>query len=92
MIVKLIQSGGFAGRSRFAEEDLSCHSPRLQEYLDNHFSSFQNSRMAHSPPLQRDTFQYFVEYKGTRLPVDEEIKLEPEFAEILEMLKSKLHY
>ncbi|SEB05421.1 hypothetical protein [Pedobacter hartonius] len=92
MILKLIQSGGFAGRSRFAEEDLSCHSLKLQEYLDSHFSALQGKMMSHLPPLQRDAFQYFVEYKGTRLPVDEKIKLEPEFAEILEMLKSKLHY
>jgi hypothetical protein len=92
MKLKLIQSGGFMGRSKFAEEDLSCHSGELQESLDKHFSEFKMRPITNDPPVQRDSTQYFVEYNGTRLPIDEEIKLKPELAEVLEKLKANLHY
>lgn len=92
MILKLIQSGGFAGKTKFAEEELSSASTGLQEYLHKRFSEFPEEPAAGGPSAQRDAFQYFLEYNGTRLPLAEDTEMEPEFAAFLAQLKAKLHY
>ncbi|MET1055533.1 MAG: hypothetical protein ABWY16_09510 [Pedobacter sp.] len=92
MKIKLIQSGGFAGKSKFAEEDLSGHPEQLQAYLDEQLSEFQNRDSATQMSSSRDTFSYSIEYKGIRMPVSDEAVLAPELTRILTKLKSNLHY
>lgn len=92
MKIKLIQSGGFIGKSKFAEEDLSGYPEQLHKDLDEHISVFQNRAIPAKKTPGRDTFQYFLEYNGTRVPVNENMFSAPQFSEMLARLKTKLHY
>ncbi|CAM3949940.1 hypothetical protein SAMN06265348_104104 [Pedobacter westerhofensis] len=92
MKLKLIQSGGFAGRSKSAEEELSSYPKQVQEYLDGQIAAFQSKAALAPQSADPDSFRYFIEYKGSRIPCDDQIGQLPELAEIIIQLKAKLHY
>lgn len=91
MKIKLIQSGGFMGRTKVAEEEAASYPPVLQQHLENIFAHAQESTEAASSDTSRDAFSYFVEYNGKLLPL-QAIKPTPEFDKLLDTLKGKLHY
>jgi len=92
MKIRLIQSGGFIGKSKFAEEDLSGYPKQLHTDLDEHIAAFHDRAIPAKKQPGRDTYNYFLEYNGTRMPVDENMFSAPEFSAILALLKTKLHY
>jgi len=92
MKLKLIQTGGFAGRSKYAEEDLSSHPAALQQELDQHFPGGNVQAKSNMTSQSRDAFQYFLEYKGIRIALNEEIKASPYIEDLLQRLKEQLHY
>lgn len=92
MKLKLIQSGGFTGKTRYAEEDLSGQPKQLQEYLDKHIAAFQKDGNPAKKTVSRDTYNYFIEYKGIIMPLDDELFSTAEMSTILTQLKANLHY
>jgi hypothetical protein len=92
MKLKLIQSGGFTGRSKFAEEDLSLYPGQLQSELDEHLASFQKNNGRSEKSSGRDVYKYYVEYKGVRFPVEEALFKSLQFSTLLNKLITQLHY
>ncbi len=91
MKIKLIQSGGFMGRTKTAEEEVSFFSPEFQKFLENTFVHTPTDTSDTSPGASRDTFDYFLEYNGKALPLHV-IPPSPAFDQLLKSLKAKLHY
>ncbi len=89
MKIKLIESGGFTGRTRFAEEDISHHSKQLIGSIENAFYSEDIAAVDIDP--SRDKKKYFIEYNDRSLPV-ESIVASPELKALIEKLKKNLHY
>jgi len=92
MKLKLIQTGGFAGKSKYAEEDLSLHPAQLQQELEQHFPMSIVQPTANKASQSRDAFEYFLEYKGIRVALTDDMKANPFIEDLLERLKDQLHY
>jgi hypothetical protein len=92
MKLKLIQGGGFLGKAKYAEEELSSHPEIVQEHLNELFSKSQNQPPSEQAAGSRDAFQYFVEYQGNRIPIGDKVTLTPEINDIVNKLKGELHY
>jgi hypothetical protein len=92
MKVKLIQGGGFMGRTKSAEEDLSGYSPDLKQHLVNTLAKLQESATANTDSLKRDDFDYFIEYNGNRAKLSEDTELPKELHGLVDKLKNDLKY
>ena len=92
MKLKLIQTGGFAGKSKYAEEDLSLHPAQLQQELEQHFPTAVVQTTASKASPSRDEFEYFLEYKGVRIALTDDMKATPVIEDLLKRLKEQLHY
>ena len=91
MKIKLIQAGGFMGRSKVAEEELTAYPTEVQQQLEETFSKAQQTPAAVPPSASRDAFHYLIVYKGKTIPL-EAIKMTPELSGIIGQLKAKLKY
>jgi hypothetical protein len=91
MVLKLIQSGGFTGRTKLAEEDLSAYPPSLEKEVELLFAAVQAEGDVLQANATRDQLHYFVEYNNRRLPVSL-INPSSVLSNIIERLKKQLHY
>ena len=89
MKIKLIESGGFAGLTKVAEEDLSGQPQKIKEHLENAFA--QPTPAADTNSLARDKEQLHVEYNGKVLPVAA-LPQDGELGALIEKMKSNLQY
>jgi hypothetical protein len=100
MKVKLIQAGGFMGRSKFAEEDLSDYDAEVKDHLDKVFLKTEGAPIDHLPSgsnnrtssLVRDNLYYFIEYNGHRARIEDNASLPNELQRLFETLKERLEY
>lgn len=90
MILKLIQSGGFLGRSKFAEKELSSFPKEIQDKISQLFSA-ENKYDTSSSVKGPDQLQYFLEYNNCRLPIIS-TAVNPELETVINMLMQQLHY
>lgn len=90
MKVKLIQGGGFMGRTKSAEEDLSGYPLDVKQHLENAFAKLQKS--AANDSLKRDDLNYFIEYDGNRVQLSEGAELPKELHGLVDKLKNDLKY
>jgi hypothetical protein len=93
MQLKLIQSGGFTGRRKVAEEELSDHPEALKAQVEDIFSQPTPPEGEGNEPgdLNRDKPVYYVEYNGKSLPLDN-IPANQHLEKLIESMKEKLHY
>lgn len=91
MILKLIQSGGFLGRTKFAEEELSTFPKGIQDQINQLFSAVENKYDISSSVREPDQLQYFLEYNNCRLPISS-TTISPELDALVHMLMQQLHY
>jgi hypothetical protein len=89
MKIKLIESGGFAGLRKVAEEDLSDHPEALKEHIENAFAQPKPAVNANS--AARDKEQLHLELDGKVLPLNA-IEESGELKELIQKLKSNLQY
>ncbi len=89
MKLKLIESGGFAGLRKVAEEDLSEQPQELKAHIENTFA--QPAPSVNANPLARDKEQLHIEYEGKVLPVSA-IQSDSELAALIEKMKPNLKY
>jgi hypothetical protein len=92
MKVKLIQGGGFIGRTKSAEEDLSGYSLDVKQQLENALAKLQKSAAINIDSLKRDDFNYFIEYNGNRVQLSEDTELPKELHGLVDKLKNDLKY
>jgi hypothetical protein len=92
MKVKLIQGGGFMGRSKSAEEDLTEYSPDVKQHLEDTLEELQKSATANTDSAKRDDFNYFIEYNGNRAQLSEDTELPKELHGLVDKLKNDLKY
>lgn len=92
MKVKLIQGGGFMGRSKSAEEELSGYSDDLKQHLENTLAKLRGTPAARAASLKRDDFDYFIEYNGNRARLSEDTELPTELHSLVDKLKNDLKY
>jgi len=70
MKLTLIQSGGFTGKTKIAEEDLSNHPEELQQFIKQAFLQKPAKKDQTTPDKSRDKESYSLEYDGTNLPLN----------------------
>lgn len=88
MKLKLIQAGGFAGKTKTAEQDLDLHESILHQYLTELF----NQPAAETPKTQvRDKEQLFLEFEGKVLPV-QQLNSNPELKKLIAQMSDQLTY
>jgi hypothetical protein len=88
MKLKLIQAGGFAGKTKIAEEDLDLHATVLQEHLTELF----NRPLDAAPKSQaRDKEQLFLEFGGKVLPV-QQLNPNSQLEKLIEQMSGQLRY
>jgi hypothetical protein len=92
MIVKLIQGGGFMGRTKSAEEDLSGYPSDVKEHLENTLAQLQKSTTDNTDSAKRDDFNYFIEFNGNRVELSENSELPKELHGLVDKLKNDLKY
>jgi hypothetical protein len=92
MKVKLIQGGGFMGRTKTAEEDLSEYSLDVKQHLENTVAKLQQSATANTDSEKRDDFDYFIEFNGNRAKLTEDAELPQELRSLVDKLKNDLKY
>lgn len=91
MMLKLIQSGGFIGRAKFAQEELSVYPKVLEDTVTALFDAFRNPEASEQETGQPDQLLYFLEYDNNRIPINR-VTLSPELQLIIDRLKKQLHY
>jgi hypothetical protein len=88
MKLKLIHAGGFAGKTKTAEEDLDQHTTILQEHLTELF----NQPVEAAPKNQvRDKEQLFLEFDGKVLPV-QQLSPNSQLEKLIEQMSGQLRY
>lgn len=86
MKLKLIQTGGFVGKTKTAEEDLDNHNSVLQDHVAELF----NQVPVEIPKNQvRDKEQLFLEFNGKILPLYQ-LSLNPQLEKLIADLNGKL--
>lgn len=91
MKLTLIQSGGFAGITKIAEEDLSKKPPALQRYVKNIFSKKPVKTEPSTVDMGRDKENYFLEYNDTRVSLNT-IKMNDDLQKLVLKMKNNLKY
>ena len=92
MKVKLIQGGGFMGRIKTAEEDISGYPSDVKQHLENVLAQLHELATANTDSLKRDDFNYFIEYNGNRAQLSEDTQLPKELHGLVDKLKNDLKY
>ncbi|MGI4022412.1 MAG: hypothetical protein ACRYFA_12975 [Janthinobacterium lividum] len=88
MKLKLIQAGGFAGKTKIAEKDLEQHETILQQQLTELF----RQPLKAAPKSQvRDKEQLFLEFDGKRLPV-QQLGSNPQLSKLIAQMINQLTY
>ena len=88
MKLKLVQTAGFVGRKKIAEEDLSQYPSALQKHVTDLFS---NTIAADNLPATPDKEKLFLEMDGKRLPV-QSLAANDEFKKLIETMKENLKF
>ena len=89
MKLKLVQTPGFVGRKKVAEEDLSQYSPSLQKHVADLFTN--SAAGAGDLPPVPDKEKLFLELDGKRLPVDAAVANE-ELKNLVERMRENLKF
>jgi hypothetical protein len=89
MKLKLVQTPGFVGRKKVAEEDLSQYSPSLQKHVADLFSNSAAGIDNTSPVPDKE--KLFLELDGKRLPVDTAAS-NKELKNLIERMKDNLKF
>lgn len=92
MKLKLIQSGGFVGREKTAEEDISSHPPLVMQALKDFFDAKDATGIDNNVTSSRDAFAYSVEYDNKIVPAKELTAQKPELKGIIDKLMGELKY
>jgi len=92
MKLKLIQSGGFVGREKTAEEDISSHPPTVQQALTDFFDANATTETGNNAANSRDAFEYTVEYDNKIVPALQLTTQKPELKAIVDKLMGQLKY
>lgn len=88
MKLKLIQAGGFTGKTKTAEEDLAQHESILQQHVTELF----NQPAEEAPKTQvRDKEQLFLEFEGKVLPV-QQLNPNSELKKLIAQMSNQLAY
>ena len=88
MKLKLVQTPGFVGRKKVAEEDLSQYSPSFQKHVADLFTSAAGTDNSPSAP---DKEKLFLELDGKRLAVPSSAANE-ELKNLIERMKENLKF
>jgi hypothetical protein len=91
MVLKLIEAGGFIGRSKSAELDVNALSPDEQKVIRDFFSEKEN-KSTFSSGKSRDQFQYSIEFEGKSITLPEVPSENKMLSDIFEKLVDKLQY
>src|SRR5258706_13948404 len=91
MKLTLIQSGGFTGKTKIAEEDLSDHPEALQQFVKQAFLQKPAKKDQTNPDMSRDKESYSLEYNGTNRPLDALTKND-DLDRLIKKMKGNLKY
>jgi len=91
MKLTLIQSGGFAGKTKIAEEDLSNYPETLQQFVKHAFLQQPVKKEQAPPGMSRDKESYSLEYNGTSLPLNALVKND-DLDKLIKKMKANLKY
>ncbi|RYY30222.1 MAG: hypothetical protein EOP41_01110 [Sphingobacteriaceae bacterium] len=86
MKLKLIQTGGFIGKTKVAEADLTKHEGILQDHVAELFN--QDPQPVPQNKI-RDKEQLFLEFNGKVLPLYQ-LELNPQLAKLIADLNGQL--
>lgn len=91
MKLTLIQSGGFVGKPKIAEEDLSDHPEALQQHVKSIFSKKAIKTEQPTKDMSRDKETYSLEFNGTNLPLNA-VKMNDDLQKLITKMKGNLKY
>jgi hypothetical protein len=91
MKITLIQSGGFTGKAKIAEEELSNYPEALQQLIKQAFLKKPLSKEPVSRDMSRDKESYSLELNGANLPLDA-LPRNDDLDELIRKMKSNLKY
>lgn len=88
MKLKLIQTAGFAGKKKMAEEELDDYENVLQQHVTDLFQQ-------ELPPAPENSFrdkeQMFLEFDGKVLPL-QQLSLNPQLEQLIEQMNGQLRF
>ena len=91
MVLKLIENGGFVGRSRSAELDMQTLSADEKQVLEDFFLA-KKDKSTSAGGKGRDQFQYVIAYQGKSISLSEIPPANKLLAGIIENLMAQLQY
>lgn len=91
MKLTLIQTGGFTGKTKTAEEDLSNHPQELQQFIKQVFLQKTVKKDPVKEDLSRDKENYSLEYNDISLPLNTLAKNE-NLDKLIKKMKSNLKF
>jgi hypothetical protein len=92
MKVKLIQSGGFIGRTKTAELELLDFKSINMDQLEKTLINLQAIPVGEVENKVRDGFVYSLEYNGIKVNLNERTNLPTDLSELVSHLKESLKY
>jgi hypothetical protein len=92
MKVRLIQSGGFIGRTKTAELELSDFKAIDKDRFEKTLTNLDAVSLGETDSKVRDRFVYALEYNGTKVHLNEGINLPTDLIELINHLKESLKY
>ena len=92
MLLRLIQAGGFAGKPKYAEIDISEYPADLQNELIEYLCNKPAEGSSTTQSVSRDAFKYIFQYENKQKEIGETLELSPALEQLFEQLKEDLHY
>ncbi len=90
MTLKLIQAGGFTGKSKVSEENLENYGEGLKNQVENLFAQPSANAAPDNSPA-RDKEKLYLQYNEKLIPVNES-HLNSDLKNLINKMKENLHY